>query len=621
MRDRTPRYLKLHLKCMRQQEDLLLAEELHRQEAAEEAQRQLVRSMLTFTGFLSHLRSKLDPSSRVTLEDLASGVGDDVVIPSVPSISDAEVDAIIKNLIQVEKESLGHSLQDFGKWRITHGNADYPAYLCARNVICHKLNALNESLDAFQWWLSVEADMRGPQVPRNTLLDVILLVGRSISALSRGSNCTVTEQTAKLDDCDKMLCAEWGNVRNMIGLCDPPALVDEFEAARLFSARVAEKAAAGYYRGLGLTVEDVSITQLKARGTGSDWQDFDLRVGAKRVDVKNARSSFSSPDTYVEYAVPNRKLNRAANTDIMIVGVFSKYLKDPYAVSSGQQRSRILGEATVASIQTLSNWISKRFPDFGPLDAILERDFLPGWMFEYDELHYRQRNLAITGLARVVSGIKSACANPAKELPGWILTLCPNPDLLEDLKLDVVTKRVLRDLHALRSDVGFSRPSLYLYSMGAMLEWLQKGRKSTDIATKLRNLLFPSNDLKRPLFLLDSQEYVGRLICNLAEVMEVCLKRGLRFKGFAMPHPLILQGILHTNERMTLIAYCGGWRPEPRNVKCGCYPLVLGPNKTCDSCGHLICNHCYYCSGQCRAVRFEDDPHTVDLARSGQGPK
>lgn len=102
------------------------------------------------------------------------------------------------------------------------------------------------------------------------------------------------------------------------------ASLGDVEFTKLCSARYAELAASEYFRSLGMTVHDVSLTQLE---TGQeDWRTHDLLADGLPFDVKNARQSFSDPSRYSEYLIPRFKQTRISGDAVTILGVLSHYL-------------------------------------------------------------------------------------------------------------------------------------------------------------------------------------------------------------------------------------------------------------------------------------------------------
>ena len=138
--------------------------------------------------------------------------------------------------------------------------------------------------------------------------------------------------------------------------------------------------------------------------------------------------------------------------------------------------------------------------------------------------------------------------------------------------------------------------------MGVMLESMLVEPSSNRIENTLRDLLFYNEDQSRPLFLLDTQMYVGSLIDLLSRVRDAVVRQKIRLTGFLMPHPSILRGLREGLTPITLIAYCGGWREVPTHIRCGAAPLYFGQQQNRPSCGRLICDSCGYCANGCGLV-------------------
>ncbi len=111
---------------------------------------------------------------------------------------------------------------------------------------------------------------------------------------------------------DISLCLHWANASIPFdsiqdGLIHLNQQITQYDTVRLLSARAAELATQEYFIGLGQSVTDIAITQLSKGDTS--WKDFDLLVNNLPVDVKNARRSYSSPESYVEHCIPSFKNN------------------------------------------------------------------------------------------------------------------------------------------------------------------------------------------------------------------------------------------------------------------------------------------------------------------------
>ena len=341
---------------------------------------------------------------------------------------------------------------------------------------------------------------------------------------------------------DQALCLAWSN-KPVFSDGSLPSFVDvvgAYDAARLLSARTAEIAAIDYYRGLGYKVSDVSVGQL-TRGEQS-WKDFDLLVGDRPVDVKNARRSFSSPDNYVEHCVPAFKTSRKSGQEVSILGVLSNYRSAEQFGSSDE--CTILGEANSSEMRNLFRALRERFGKIIDFSAMWNPGFQPGWAFEYPVEHYPYRSEAIQKIDTLLAEYQDAQWE-AGLVPKWLYTLSNNPEFLEKSNVSDIQRRVIADLHKLRTSTGLTRPSLYLFVMGCILEALSRGEPEGEIERALIRTLFigwQSTPQFYPLGLDDTQGYIWNLIYNLRQVHAAALNQGIRFKGFKMTHPAILRG-------------------------------------------------------------------------------
>jgi hypothetical protein len=303
----------------------------------------------------------------------------------------------------------------------------------------------------------------------------------------------------------------------------------------------------------------------------------------------------------VEHCVPKFKTERKYGTDVSIAGVLLDYGNEN-EISSGQVSCRILGEVNVSGIRKLYSWMRTRFGVTLNLDGMWRQGYVPGWMFEYPDAQYAYRKRTIAGLVNLIAEFKEACKSLEEHIPGWVLTLCPNHDMMASLNISRTKRTILSDLHLLNDQIGFSRPSLFVYVMGVMLESMQEGRSADKISSMLKELIFHDGNSIYPLFLLDTEEYVANLIDLLHRAHVEAVRKKVQFVSFEMPHPLILRGQRDDLSWITLIAYCGGWQEVPVRMRCGASPLFFGKHDICQSCGRLICNECGYCSNDCALV-------------------
>lgn len=508
----------------------------------------------------------------------------------------------IEALLGEEKAKLPFAIPDYGCWRSSRANPGYAEYLDARNDQSEKVRLLQTAVDTAKQLDDAIGEFLKRFFPAEGLLELSQGLRQLTADMSKQLEESVTVTTPIIDPSDVSLCLAWSgrNVPSIEGSSAPGNLSDVlggYEACRLLSARMAEKAVAEYYQCLRYDVVDIAITQL--HGSKCErWKDFDLLVDGHPLDVKNARQSFSSPDTYVQHCVPSFKFERQSGQDVSIAGVLSKYGTEAQ-ISAGEISCRILGETNIAHVRRLHVWMRKRFGQLLNLDGLWTHGYLPGWIFEYPNEHYARRVAAIDYLEKILNQFKAEPGFPAKDIPGWLLALCPNHNLALSFDLPKPNKTILSDLHSLNDQIGFSRPTLFVYAMGILLESLRDGVASDEVGPVLKDLFFCDSASTSPLWLLDTQGYVAGLIDLLLLAYDECAQQKIRFVGFKMPHPSILIAQREDLSWMTLMAYCGGWRQAPVRVKCGASPLVFGKHTVCPSCARLICDKCGYCSDKC----------------------
>lgn len=399
---------------------------------------------------------------------------------------------------------------------------------------------------------------------------------------------------------DLRLCLAWSNkpipIQPDLDADYLQRVLGDFDAGRLISARLAEIGAMNYYRALGHKISDISVMQLE--NTDTRWQSFDLLVDDRAIDVKNARRSFSSPNTYVQHCVPKFKTTRKDNSAIAIVGVLSDYIPSGQLVEF-PSNCQILGEVSFPSIEKLRRWALTRFGNFLRLEGMWKPEYQPGWVFEYPQEHYRYRAQAIQEIPDVLRNLIDRGISKA-QIPKWMLPLCPDRELALSLADGKFTLEALNDLYLLDDTVGFSRPSLFVHIVGLFAETLVNQEPAATIERTVRELLLVgSSHGYRPLGLEDPQDHIGNLLNCLRKICAEVQTQCLDFKALHMTHPSILRGELTDGRWITLMAYCGGWINHPFKVRCGANPLCFGEHGICPECGHLVCDRCGFCSPTC----------------------
>jgi hypothetical protein len=517
--------------------------------------------------------------------------------------------SLLENRIDSKVKELSRGTNDYGEWRSRQGgNFSYEDFIAAKEGRSREVDQLRKA--------SVEFDKLAHAIknilPKFNSVDSLARLCHSFRTLvhdMRQPEYSNVRQSAIPKERDIWLCLAWSGVdvqtkSQVDALSLMKSKLGRYDVCRLLSARVAEIAAVDYYRSIGKSVIDISITQLE--NTDQSWKDFDVSADSKPLDVKNARESFSSPDTYVEHCVPRFKKERNSNKDVSIVGVLSKYHAKADIIVKDQTDCLILGQVNVKDIRSLYRWMVDRFGELLNLDGMWNVGFLPGWMYEYPPEQYRHRQSLIAQIEEVLAQMGATGFCPTKSIPGWFFVLCQNRGLAKMFDLSSRTREILVDLYSLEEKIGLTRPSLFIYSMGIILETMNAKDSSQETAHILKKLIFVDNDQSNPLGLIDTQLYIANIIDLLLRVKEEIRRQNIHFKSFKMPHPDVLRGQRMNGQWMTLIAYCGGWQKycdgwqeKSFDVKCGTSPLFFGEHKVSSSCGRLICNNCEYCCKAC----------------------
>jgi hypothetical protein len=317
------------------------------------------------------------------------------------------------------------------------------------------------------------------------------------------------------------------------------------------------------------------------------------------VDVKNARRSFSSPNSYSEHCVKRFKSDQH-NRQVLVSGFLSPYLTGG-GIGMGEQVVW-LGETTLGSIEELRRQFET---DYFQLDLSSKWAIrIPPWLFDYPPECYAERDAAIAS-ARSPGFILPRC-----DLPIGMLVLAGqvgHPSL-EDPSSE--------EAAALSRRIGTgsvpTRPTLFLHVLDRFCILTRAGLPFP--ADALRRILFPPDssvlaecsDATTPLAVLDPLNTVKELLDVLEKVAETCAERAVAFTSFRLVGSGVFQGRRDSCNWHTIFAYCGGWRKlgNGGRVKCGQNPLFLGQNEPCGECGKLVCHECGYCSERCSLCSF-----------------
>ncbi len=374
---------------------------------------------------------------------------------------------------------------------------------------------------------------------------------------------------------------------------------DRKHALRLWSARSAEIVAISFLSDLGKQTTDVSIRQLDTNS--DDWKTHDVDADGDPIDVKNARRSFSSQDSYVKHTIPMFKYARRLTSDVTVLGILSDYVSWAQIDTGWLGSAMILGQVRNEDLVALASWMDRNFGDildFGVISGNRSATY-PGWVFEYPEQWYVRRPEAMNQ----IRGLLKECPEPLKArkvIPSYVYAFLDESEqtsVKDGTKLDA---DLFREFGSLRREIGLSRRSLFGWILGVMLRALidRGGISVAQTTASLRRLLFVPDSTetpRNPAGLFDPAAYISNLITMFEAIgrnIRPELLQSIRF--FDLSAPTILRGRLADGRWQTVFAHCGG---------CGKNPIHLGNSETCPECGFLICGECAHCSISCSAQR------------------
>lgn len=376
-----------------------------------------------------------------------------------------------------------------------------------------------------------------------------------------------------LNENDQKLAKDWAKGREEGG----------YWLDAMGSARCAELVALKLYRETYTNVEDLSILQAI---TPSDtrWMIADIAGDGRLIDVKNARRSFSAPDSYSEHTIKRFKVD-PIGADVIISGFLSKYQKT-FPCYSGEVVW--LGETTKQTIAALQTQFNSEY-----LEVNLFNKHVPPWLFEFPMHCYHQRDFA---LEKVLS---PNFVLPKGNFPLGLFVLTGHiaPTQTKDT---LAQEAQLLDQLLKKNDRKLTRPLLFLHILNRFC--LSIRNQEPFPSSALRDILYSDDSFNTPLGLFDPLTIVKELIDVLEKVSNHCREHTIGFKQFKLAGPGILQGQNNNVKWETIYAYCGGWgKLQDMQIKCGQNPLFLGQNEPCDLCGKLICHKCGFCTTICNA--------------------
>lgn len=475
---------------------------------------------------------------------------------------------------------------------------------------------------------AVERQMERQRIETNRFRSEISSLFKELNVCARSSSVSGIE----LDTLDLRLVEEW---RGSLGTDNLTidnffeGQIDSYKTCRLLSARVAEKAAINFLKSLEPYVTDVSIGQVT--GEDSGWLKYDLATPERCIDVKNARRSFSSPDSFSEQLVKSWK--KTHSSEVVILGTLSDYVTEQQFRNTEFGEVLILGEVSRSEILRLEHWVNSEFSDHISVDFKGDHTFLPGWIFDYPVSYYLSNpdgfeSKAATFLSHVTSASmdaegRSPAIDRKQLVPRWLLSFVDDERIVKPFLKSTDELEIWQVVRRLKRNKGWSRPAVYLMLMASVLS--KSGGSSNENLPKLwGEFLFASevNGRSFPLGIHDPMQQ----IFALKECLEQIWHRGRgllsEFSSFMLVGPNILRGKTKAGDWRTIIAFCGGWKKDPV-VRCGKNPIHIAESQSCTTCGKLRCSACGHCDQSCpsnisrrngnRSPSFTNFPNSTQL--------
>jgi hypothetical protein len=408
-------------------------------------------------------------------------------------------------------------------------------------------------------------------------------------------------QLYQFDEIDNHLINNWTGENTNLA-------VENQIKAKMISARGAEKLVIQFYQELGYSVEDTSSHQITS--VSQAWITGDIRLDSDRLlDVKNARRS-TNTTSYSEFCV--KRLKKESGKDVNIVAVLSPYLKGT-EIESGEveilsrdKEIKILGEFCETNLENFKIIFEGNLISIDFSTRLDKNKYLPHWLFDYNDKFYKNQTELILQFSQLkeneipdvddcsILGIKltkylSLFMAGGRTLPtSWVENIL-------DWQRDFIDSLI--DLNQSR----MSLPLVFLSLLTHFLSMLSSSELDNNYnPSKYKEILYSNSDSEHPLKIYDPLNTINDFCDSLQSIWDYRMQAKLNeFKIFTFDGKGMLSGQRSSQDRnkIRLLAYCGGLNKD--RFSCGCAPLVLGKNNTCESCHCLICEKCDCCFANC----------------------
>ncbi|OKH17696.1 hypothetical protein [[Limnothrix rosea] IAM M-220] len=407
---------------------------------------------------------------------------------------------------------------------------------------------------------------------------------------------------------DKKLAEIWSNDTS-----------DEFEKAKMLSARGAEKLVKNFYQKLNENNEVIDIAVHQITKKSNEWTKADIVIsinGKKQyIDVKNARQTVNS-SVYSEFCIPSFKEVRGE--DVAIVGVLSPYLQLKYMNQEGASfyvNSPIfLGELIYTQLHNLTKTFKDSVVRLDMTRGFDPKTYLAPWLFDYSAQFYENqigiaKKLIDLDYKAIPSSDDIALLSTNKSIDTYLsLFIYANKKLPESwAKFIPICKQEFIILLYRKSNTLLKLPEIYMAILKHFLKMLSMNNEEYH-PEKIRELIYHGDPYLyhqvNPLKIYDPLNLISDFCKTLGTLWDNRHKTNITgFKIFKFDGRGLLSGKYSEEDPVstTILAYCGGW--IEKKGKCGYSPLIIGKHRNCSSCGKLVCEAegCGFCSLNCSA--------------------
>jgi hypothetical protein len=323
---------------------------------------------------------------------------------------------------------------------------------------------------------------------------------------------------------------------------------------------------------------------------------------SKRIDVKNARMDPDDPSGYSRHYVKQLRVLSGSHA-VTVVGAVSVFstLENLLRPFTGDGVVRILGETTGHSVAALEEEYRLSTLKLNLQRSGTEGQFFPPWIFEAVPFVVAARIRSLRRLRETYLAHPAPEARDELPIPLAIAAGIPlhhkQRAALSPWQGDLADRLLSRG-----DETRCSLPHVYLTLLRQFFLLLDGPAEDRTGYSPIAfcELLFVDGDPANPLGIPDPLRSVWGLLQSLSSLLAYGWEQLARFQSFEFEQAGVLYA--HTADDpkrpwTLMYTHCGN------AATCGGKRLVLGRERLCGHCRHLICQQCHFCQRDCRESR------------------